>query len=139
MDSNEVKSRSVFNKFGIDSLSHFVQKELDNRYIEDQRLFFEFTHLNDCLRCRLAYKGEDDINYECYISIRFDLNPYECTIAKSYLHKKERKGIKKTEYLYGLDPLDFDDLVDRLTQKETVTTKEKLNNILEKVAAIFNR
>lgn len=142
MDANEHKSRSSLNKFGIDSISQIVERELKNRYVEDKRLFFEFFHFdNGNLKCRLAYKDDNGVDYECYLEFKFEKNPYEVVVSKRYLWRSRREGVRLVEHLWGLEPLDFDTLVDQLTKAEDYKSfKAKIiTNTIEKVAEIFNR
>jgi len=123
MESNIDKSRSALNKFGIQKYSEIVQPLLERHNVDGHVLFFEFVHSANQLKCRLAFlvyfSNEFQKDYETYLTFDFTTNnPIEVEYHGSWGGRNiTNTGFRTVEYLWGLEELDVDILVDSLLQK----------------------
>jgi len=122
MQSNIDKSAAAFNKFGIQPYSKIIEPMLKKNSIEGSVLFFEFQHLDNQLKCRLAFESLDKkLHYETYLEFDFNTsNPIYVSYYGSYNDglRPRKNGFRTADSLWGLTQLDVDILVDSLLQKK---------------------
>jgi len=121
MKSNIDISRITLDRFNIQkhykTLEYMLKRLNDNESI----IFFEFKHIDNRLKCRLAFSSLDKkLDYETHLDFDFrSSNPIKVSYYGSYNDgiRPRKNGFITEESLWGLTELDVDTLVDILLQK----------------------